>query len=147
MAIVDMQMPPGWDGLETIEKVVTDRTEGLEAANAQLRYLATHDALTGLPNRALLEDRISQAITLADRSGQPFALMLLDLDRFKAVNDSLGHRAGDELLKEVAQRLRSVIRGVDTVARLGGDEFVVILQSVTGREDCLRVAERVLSVL
>jgi diguanylate cyclase (GGDEF)-like protein len=219
MAIVDMQMPPGWDGLETIErlwevdpdvqvvicsahadydwtelvdrlghadkllvvkkpfepievlqcanaltrkwqnewvvrrhvetleKVVTDRTEGLEAANAQLRHLATHDALTGLPNRALLEDRISQAITLANRSGQPFALMLLDLDRFKCVNDSMGHRAGDELLKEVAQRLRTVVRGVDTVARLGGDEFVVILQSVTGREECLRVAERALAAL
>src|SRR5882757_3651164 len=219
MAIVDMQMPPGWDGLETIEqlwrvdpdvqvvicsahagydwtelvarlghadkllvvkkpfepievlqcanaltrkwqnewvvrrqvetleKVVTDRTEGLEAANAQLRYLATHDALTGLPNRALLEDRISQAITLANRSGQPFALMLLDLDRFKCINDSMGHRAGDELLKEVAQRLRTVVREGDTVARLGGDEFVVILLSVTGREECLRVAERALVAL
>jgi diguanylate cyclase (GGDEF)-like protein len=219
MAIVDMQMPPGWDGLETIErlwkvdpdvqvvicsahagydwtelvarlghadkllvvkkpfepievlqcanaltrkwqnewvvrrqvetleKVVTDRTEGLETANAQLRYLATHDALTGLPNRALLEDRISQAITLANQSGQPFALMLLDLDRFKSINDSMGHRAGDELLKEVAQRLRSVVRGVDTVARLGGDEFVVILQSVTEQQECLRVAERALAAL
>src|SRR6266853_2137101 len=219
MAIVDMQMPPGWDGLETIERlwrvdpdvqvvicsahagydwtelvvrlghadkllvvkkpfesievmqcanaltrkwqnewvvrrhvetleqVVTDRTEGLEAANAQLRYLATHDALTGLPNRALLEDRIGQAIALAGRGGQPFALMLLDLDRFKSVNDSMGHRAGDELLKEVAQRLRTVVREVDTVARLGGDEFVVILQSATGRTECLQVAERALAAL
>src|SRR5664279_4552540 len=178
MAFVDMRMPPGWDGLETIERLwavdpdvqvvicsahsdydwtevvarldnsdkllvvkkpfeaievmqcansltrkwqnerivrrqveslehmVTARTQGLESANKQLRHLATHDALTGLPNRVLMDDRISQCIVLAERQAQTFAVILLDLDRFKLVNDSLGHRAGDELLKVVAQRLK-----------------------------------------
>src|SRR6267378_111440 len=175
MAIVDMQMPPGWDGLETIERlwrvdpdvqvVICSAHAGYDWTELVVRLghadkllvvkkpfepievLQCADALTRLPNRALLEDRISQAMTLADGSRQPFALMLLDLDRFKSVNDSMGHRAGDELLKEVAQRLRSVVRGVDTVARLGGDEFVLVLQSVTEREECLRVAERALAAL
>ncbi len=107
--------------VETLEQVVTARTQGLETANKQLRHLATHDALTGLPNRVLMDDRISQCIALADRQGQTFAVILLDLDRFKMVNDSLGHRVGDELLKEVARRLKGVVRDIDTVARLGGD--------------------------
>ena len=92
--------------VESLEHVVTARTEGLEAANRQLRHLATHDALTGLPNRVLLEDRLAQAIAHADRDGQQCAVLVLDLDRFKLVNDSLGHRAGDELLNEVARRLQ-----------------------------------------
>ncbi len=113
--------------VETLEQAVDARTEGLETANKQLRHLATHDALTGLPNRVLMDDRLSQSIVVADRQGQTFAVLLVDLDRFKLVNDSLGHRAGDELLKEVSQRLKSVVRDVDTVARLGGDEFVLII--------------------
>ena len=113
--------------VETLEREVTARTEGLEAANKQLRHLATHDALTGLPNRVLMDDRLGQASKHADRHGQSFGLILLDLDRFKLVNDSLGHRAGDELLKEVAHRLKGVVREIDTVARLGGDEFVLIV--------------------
>ena len=179
MAFVDMRMPPGWDGLETIEhlwavdpdvqivicsahsdydwtdvvarlnnsdkllvvkkpfeaievvqcanaltrkwqneRIVRrsggksragghrDAPSGLETANRQLRHLATHDALTGLPNRVLMDDRIGQCIALADRQSQTFAVIVLDLDRFKMVNDSFGHRVGDELLKEVAQRLK-----------------------------------------
>ncbi|HWW29722.1 MAG TPA: EAL domain-containing protein, partial [Steroidobacteraceae bacterium] len=113
--------------VETLEREVTARTQGLEAANKQLRHLATHDALTGLPNRVLMHDRLGQASKHADRHGQSFGLILLDLDRFKLVNDSLGHRAGDELLKEVAHRLKGVVREIDTVARLGGDEFVLIV--------------------
>ena len=113
--------------VETLEREVTARTQGLEAANKQLRHLATHDALTGLPNRVLMDDRLGQASKHADRHGQSFGLILLDLDRFKLVNDSLGHRAGDELLKEVAHRLKGVVREIDTVARLGGDEFVLIV--------------------
>jgi diguanylate cyclase (GGDEF)-like protein len=219
MAFVDMRMPPGWDGLETIERlwavdpdvqivicsahsdydwtdvvarlnnsdkllvvkkpfeaievmqcanaltrkwqnerivrrqvenleqVVTARTEGLESANKQLRHLATHDALTGLPNRVLMDDRISQSIVLAERHGQSFAVILLDLDRFKLVNDSLGHRAGDELLKEVAKRLKGVVRDVDTVARLGGDEFVLIVAPGPDPEAAQQVARRVIEVL
>src|SRR6202795_1399059 len=198
MAFVDMRMPPGWDGLKTIEhlwaadpdvqvvicsahtdyewtevverlghsdrllvlrkpaepievlqcatalsrkwendkmvkehvlrleEVITTRTRGLEAANQQLRHLATHDALTGLPNRVLLDDRLQQAIAHADRDTRSFALLVCDLDRFKLINDSLGHRAGDELLQEVAQRLTALVRPSDTVARFGGDEFVLI---------------------
>src|SRR4030081_3942521 len=90
-----------WRQVETLEQAVDARTQGLETANKQLRYLATHDGLTALPNRVLMDDRLSQSIVLADRHGQTFAVLLVDLDRFKLVNDSLGHRAGDELLKEV----------------------------------------------
>jgi len=133
--------------VENLEQVVTARTEGLESANKQLRHLATHDALTGLPNRVLMDDRISQSIVLAERQGQSFAVILLDLDRFKLVNDSLGHRAGDELLKEVAQRLKGVVRDLDTVARLGGDEFVLIVAPGPEREAAQQVAKRVIEVL
>jgi diguanylate cyclase (GGDEF)-like protein len=219
LAFVDMRMPPGWDGLETIEhlwavdphiqvvicsahadydwmevvqrlghsdqllvlrkpfepievlqcanaltnkwfneriiraqvaslqKDVSVRTQGLEAANRQLRHLATHDALTGLPNRVLLDDRIAQALTHAHREQHSFAVMLCDLDRFKMINDSLGHHAGDQLLREVARRLSNVVRDVDTVARLGGDEFTIVLSPATSREDAEVVARRVIEAM
>jgi diguanylate cyclase (GGDEF)-like protein len=219
MAFVDMRMPPGWDGLETIERLwaidrhvqvvicsahadydwmevvkrlghsdqllilrkpfesievlqcansltrkwrnermiraqmaslqqdVSVRTQGLEAANRQLRHLATHDVLTGLPNRVLLDDRIAQALTHAHRENHSFAVMLCDLDRFKLVNDSLGHSAGDVLLQEVARRLTGVVRDVDTVARLGGDEFVLVLSPVTMRDQAAAVAQRVIDAM
>jgi diguanylate cyclase (GGDEF)-like protein len=219
MAFVDMRMPPGWDGLETIERLwevdphlqvvicsahgdydwtqliirlgqpdkllvvkkpfepievlqcanaltrkwqnewemrgqmitledmVNARTEGLKAANTKLRQLATHDVLTGLPNRVLFEDRMDQAMTQADLSGTEFALLLFNLDNFKLVNDSMGHHAGDELLKEVGQRLRSVVRAADTLARLGGDEFVMIALAVKSRDEGLEIAEHALAML
>ena len=133
--------------LESLEKDVSDRTASLEAANKQLRHLATHDALTSLPNRVLLDDRMSQAIMHARRAGEGFAVCVLDLDRFKPINDSLGHRAGDELLKHVARRLTSNLRSVDTVARLGGDEFVLIISQARTRADTERVARNVLEAL
>jgi len=133
--------------VETLEQAVVVRTENLETANKQLRHLATHDALTGLPNRVLMDDRISQSIVLAERQRQNFAVMLLDLDRFKLVNDSLGHRAGDELLKEVARRLRGVVRDVDTVVRLGGDEFVVIVTPGPERDVAQRAAARIIEAM
>jgi diguanylate cyclase (GGDEF)-like protein len=133
--------------VETLEQAVDARTQGLETANKQLRYLATHDALTALPNRVLMEDRLSQSIVLADRQAHTFAVLLVDLDRFKLVNDSLGHRAGDELLKEVAQRLKSVVRDVDTVARLGGDEFVLIVTPSPERDAAEQVAKRIIDAL
>jgi diguanylate cyclase (GGDEF)-like protein len=133
--------------VETLEQVVSARTQGLESANKQLRHLATHDALTGLPNRVLMDDRISQCVVLAERQSQTFAVILLDLDRFKLVNDSLGHRAGDELLKEVAQRLKGVVRDVDTVARLGGDEFVLIVTPSPEPEAAQQVAKRIIDVM
>jgi diguanylate cyclase (GGDEF)-like protein len=133
--------------LESLEKDVSDRTASLEAANKQLRHLATHDALTSLPNRVLLDDRMSQAIMHARRAGEGFAVCVLDLDRFKPINDSLGHRAGDELLKHVARRLTSAVRSVDTVARLGGDEFVLIISQARTKTDTERVARDVLEAL
>jgi diguanylate cyclase (GGDEF)-like protein len=219
MAFVDMRMPPGWDGLETIEhlwktdpdvqvvicsahtdydwtevvarlghsdkllvlrkpaepievlqcatalsrkwenerlvkdhvgrleQVITVRTHGLEAANRQLRHLATHDSLTGLPNRVLLDDRLAQAMALADRDKRSFALMVCDLDRFKLINDSLGHRAGDELLQEVARRLSAVARTADTVARFGGDEFVLVGSSLADADDAMHMAARAIEAL
>ena len=133
--------------VETLEQVVTARTEGLEAANRQLRHLATHDPLTGLPNRVLLDDRLTQAIAHARRDGQQFAVLVIDLDRFKLVNDSLGHRAGDELLNEVARRLSGIVRNIDTVARVGGDEFVLVVSPSPEPQDAEQVAHRVIAAL
>ncbi len=219
VAFVDMRMPPGWDGLETIERLwavdpqiqivicsaysdhdwedliarlgrsdkllvlkkpfemievlqcahaltskwrnertlgkyvnslendVSDRTERLEAANKQLRHLATHDALTSLPNRVLLDDRMNRAIVHAQRAEEGFAVCVLDLDRFKLINDSLGHHAGDELLKHVSRCLTGAVRSVDTVARLGGDEFVLIISQVKGRNETEQVARNILEAL
>ena len=133
--------------VESLERVVTDRTRGLEAANRKLRHLASHDSLTGLPNRLLLDDRISQTIAQADRQSHEFAILVIDLDRFKVVNDSLGHRAGDELLREVAQRLKSAVRTVDTTARLGGDEFVILLGPPITESEAYAVAHRVIELM
>jgi len=219
MAFVDMRMPPGWDGLETIERLwATDpdvqvvicsahtdydwtevvdrlgrsdrllvlrkpaepievlqcatalcrkwendrlvrdqvgrleeaiqvRTQGLEFANRQLRHLATHDVLTDLPNRVLLDDRLAQAIARAERDNHCFALLVCDLDRFKLINDSLGHRAGDQLLREVARRLAALVQPADTVARFGGDEFVLLGSSIVNSEDAMRLASSAIEAL
>ena len=133
--------------VEILEQVVTDRTKGLEAANRQLRHLASHDALTGLPNRLLLDDRVRQAIAQADRHSHEFALMVIDLDRFKVINDSLGHRAGDDLLREVAQRLKAAVRDIDTTARLGGDEFVVLLAGPVTQAEAVDIGQRAIRAM
>jgi diguanylate cyclase len=133
--------------IASLEQVVSARTQGLEAANRQLRHLATHDALTGLPNRVLLDDRLTQAVAHADRDGQSFAVMVCDLDRFKSINDSLGHRAGDELLQEVARRLTGAARSIDTVARLGGDEFVMVMSPVADRAEAEEFAQRAIEAI
>src|SRR6202034_2271909 len=133
--------------VEGLERVVTDRTRGLEAANRQLRHLASHDSLTGLPNRLLLDDRITQAIAQADRQKHEFVVAVLDLDRFKLINDSLGHRAGDELLCEVAVRLKGAIRTVDSIARLGGDEFVIVFDGPMTRAATLQMGMHLLKVM
>jgi diguanylate cyclase (GGDEF)-like protein/PAS domain S-box-containing protein len=114
---------------------------------AQLRARALHDPLTGLPNRALFLDRIEQALQRAGRSEELVSVAFVDLDDFKAINDTLGHAAGDELLVGVAERLRSTLRTMDTAARLGGDEFAVLLQGVPERSEIVRVAERLLATL
>ncbi len=113
----------------------------------QLEYQATHDLLTGLPNRVLLKDRLDQAIHYAQRSERIVALVLLDLDRFKVVNDTLGHALGDDLLCQVAARLRSAVRDTDTVARFGGDEFVVLLTQVAAYDDVNTVLNNILLML
>ena len=110
-------------------------------------YLATHDTLTGLPNKSLLRDRVEQAISASRRSGNHVALILLDLDRFKEINDTLGHPYGDSLLKCMGPRLRERLREADTVARLGGDEFVVLLPDLRVPEDAVDVAHKLTAAL
>jgi len=118
-----------------------------KAREEAVRHLAYHDALTGLPNRRLLDDRLAQAIHLAQRRDRKLAVMLIDLDDFKQVNDSLGHRAGDAMLREVAARLSACVRRADTLARHGGDEFVVVVSDVQADADCGLVAEKILRSL
>jgi diguanylate cyclase (GGDEF)-like protein len=116
-------------------------------SEAKLAYLAQFDPLTGLPNRALLADRFSQTIAQGKRRAQPVAVLYIDLDGFKAVNDALGHASGDELLKEVAARLQSAVRVEDTVARISGDEFAVVLAELVRPEDAALVAQKVIDSL
>jgi diguanylate cyclase (GGDEF)-like protein len=124
--------------------VRTDVTE-LKASEERIRHLANHDPLTGLPNRRLLEDRMERAFILARRNRTQVGALVLDLDNFKLVNDREGHRAGDDVLRAVAARLRSFIREADTVARHGGDEFVVLVPELHDAEDAVRVAEKIVA--
>jgi diguanylate cyclase (GGDEF)-like protein/PAS domain S-box-containing protein len=119
----------------------------LEKSNLELAKLANYDALTGLPNRALFTDRLARTIAKTHRQDNHAALIFLDLDGFKLINDSLGHSVGDELLQSVAKRLLGCVREDDTVARLGGDEFTIILSSLKAPQDAIYVAEKVLHVL
>ena len=128
-----------------IEGIVRDMTER-HILEESLRYQAFHDALTGLPNRALLLDRIDLALARAERTKSRVMVLLLDVDDFKMINDSRGHTVGDEVLVELAGRLRSILRNNDTVARMGGDEFVIVTESVQARSEICAVAKRVLSV-
>ncbi len=124
----------------------TDITKNKEAEE-NIHNLAYYDPLTALPNRRLLWERLTHAIEMERRDGKQLALLMLDLDRFKAVNDSMGHLAGDELLQQVAARIKAGLRDVDMVARLGGDEFVVLLENITHPEDAARVAEDIVADL
>ncbi len=117
----------------------------LKASEAQLEFLAHNDPLTALPNRRLLFSRVKHGIDVSWREGKQFALLMLDLDRFKHVNDSFGHLAGDQLLQQVAERLSLRLREVDTVARLGGDEFTVMLEDIAHPEDAARVADEIIA--
>jgi diguanylate cyclase (GGDEF)-like protein/PAS domain S-box-containing protein len=119
---------------------VTERTQ----AEEQIRHLAYHDPLTELPNRLLLRDRINVALAQAERQRAKLAVLFLDLDRFKIINDSLGHDTGDALLQSVADRLRSSVRDSDTVARLGGDEFTILLPAIRADEDAILIARKIL---
>ena len=121
--------------------------EQVKTARVQLDHLAYHDALTDLPNRMLLQDRLSQAIELARRQGRQLAVMFMDLDRFKYINDSLGHAVGDQLLQSVAHCLLACVRHSDTVSRQGGDEFVLLLPSIEHAEDAAIFAHKMLAAL
>ena len=146
---------------DELEERVLERTRELWAANDELRSevelrkeaerqlheMAFHDPLTGLPNRALFRDRMDTALARASRQEGLLAVMYVDLDRFKHVNDTLGHLAGDRLLIEIGRRIRGCLRGADTLARLGGDEFTVILGDLGGVEDAVRVAERIVEAV
>ncbi len=119
----------------------------LQANQAQLEHLASHDVLTGLPNRRLFQDRLEHALARAERTGEGFALLFIDVDKFKGINDRWGHEAGDQVLKLTALRLASITRKSDTVARLGGDEFVILLNNPTSRAQIITIAEKLLDSL
>jgi diguanylate cyclase (GGDEF)-like protein/PAS domain S-box-containing protein len=112
---------------------ITREINELKQAEMNLQYLATHDSLTGLPNRYLMSDRLSQVVHHAQRESTRFAVLFVDIDNFKAVNDARGHAAGDELLRSLAERMRTSLRASDTIARIGGDEFVLIIEGADGR--------------
>jgi len=124
-----------------------DRADEKHKADERIEYLASHDSLTGLPNREMFNGMLRDAINTAQRKAHGFALLFIDLDRFKVINDSLGHDAGDTLLVEVSRRLRRTLRANDVVARLGGDEFVVVFEDASDRNAVGRVAANLLSVL
>lgn len=145
---VEMSLSSGVrsDESPTVWGVCRDITERKRTQSA-LYSLAHHDILTGLPNRVLLEDRLIQAKALAHRQQTGFAVLFLDLDRFKIINDTLGHSIGDELLRLVAYRLQRTLRETDTVARIGGDEFIVLLADTGSREDVSRLSEKIMKSL
>lgn len=122
-------------------------TSAIRASQEQLHHLAHHDNLTGLPNRLLLKDRLDQSFKRARREKCQVAVLFLDLDEFKKINDTLGHKVGDEVLKQAARRIQALLRKEDTVARLGGDEFVILLDRLDRAEDASLVARKVLSTL
>ncbi len=134
---------PDTPAIYGIARDITKRKE----AEALVKYQAYHDLLTGLPNRALFNDRLDRAITQARRNGTSFAVMFLDLDRFKLVNDTLGHSLGDRLLQEVANRIRRSIREADTLSRIGGDEFMLLLPQIAHPQDATLIADKIQQAL
>ncbi len=152
----DGEVYPAWMNIVTVRDAGGEVREYIavfndisqrKAAEARIRHQANFDALSGLPNRNLLLDRVARALLAAEREGWQVALLFVDLDRFKEVNDTLGHLMGDELLKQVAVRLTACVREADTVSRFGGDEFVILLNDVKRAQDAAEVARKVLTAL
>jgi len=137
----------GRDGKATGSVIVFRDVSEARRVAEEMMHASQHDFLTGLPNRLLMEDRLGQAIALAERHSGEVAVLYLDLDQFKQVNDSLGHMVGDKLLQSVAERLQEQVRTPDTVSRQGGDEFVVLLQEVKGKADVELVTKRILEAV
>jgi diguanylate cyclase (GGDEF)-like protein/PAS domain S-box-containing protein len=133
----------GWPATQIVARDISES----KRLHGQLEHLATHDPLTGLPNRVLLMDRLSQALAQARRNGKQFMVALIDLDRFKWINDRFGHAAGDSLLQTMAKRISNSLRKSDTVARIGGDEFVVLLHDSRSMEDAVRVLNRIVALV
>lgn len=134
------ETPPEFIGTYGVARDISER----KRSEALINYQLYHDMLTGLPNRALFQDRLKQAISQARRDKNKFALMFLDMDRFKAINDSYGHLVGDELLQAVARIMRGYLRDSDTLARIGGDEFNLLLPQIHQAEDALRIADKII---
>jgi diguanylate cyclase (GGDEF)-like protein len=134
-------------GLGMVTSLLEDEREAAIIAATEAEHLAYHDPLTGLPNRPLFIDRLIVALAQAERQNTKVAVLFCDLDRFKEINDSLGHSVGDELLRQVAQRIENSVRGVDTVARFGGDEFTLIIQNLREPEAAATVARKILETL
>lgn len=143
---VRQTITPIFDSLGTISNFIAilEDISVEKAAKDRIEHLAHYDALTQLPNRALFRDRLRQALVSAKRANNLVALMFLDLDHFKQVNDEHGHQTGDALLQQVAARLKSCVRESDTVARLAGDEFTIILPEIASAEDAKRVADKII---
>jgi diguanylate cyclase (GGDEF)-like protein len=131
------------DTLEKINSCLRQKLNRLEKKCAQALHSSYHDELTGLPNRNLLLDRLKQAMALSDRQHKQLALLFIDLDKFKNVNDRLGHVAGDKLLQQVAGRLSDCIRSCDTACRYGGDEFVIMLPEIEGQESLTSIIDKI----
>jgi diguanylate cyclase (GGDEF)-like protein len=123
---------------------ITREINELKRAELNLQHLATHDPLTGLPNRYLMIDRLSQTLGHSQRTGAIFAVLFIDIDDFKAINDARGHEFGDLVLRSLGGTLVGTVRGSDTVARIGGDEFVIVLETLARREDAGIVADKIL---
>ena len=134
-------------GIAMIACLLDDERDAAELATVEIEHLAYHDALTGLPNRPLFVDRLIVALAQAGRADQKLAVFFLDLDRFKDINDSLGHSTGDSLLKVVAERIRRCVREGDTVARFGGDEFTLLIPRVEQIEDVAKIAQKIIETL
>lgn len=132
---------------QVLEQRVVERTAQLQDANKQLEHQALHDTLTTLPNRALFHDRLRSTLLNAKRSQELFALVTIDLDLFKEINDTLGHHAGDLVLQHVAKACAKILRDSDTVARMGGDEFMLLLPKVTDMESAMHITQRVLEAI